>query len=205
LLIEYAELMGESNVQLVLEALKSAHKLLLNGKGVEIESSTYPLEAQLVTQFCRAGASELAYGASQQLLKVKPNDSNLWIANASAALQAAKYDDVRPSLSKAFQINPACKDQPGLHVIVGRLELARNNPSAAQEAFERAYELGPDNITSDDLSIIDSIIDAISSKDYISDDDKDSLNFYVSEVEEVDPDRANELKTAILRRLKNRR
>jgi hypothetical protein len=90
-------------------------------------------------------------------------------------------------------------------VIVGRLELARNNPSAAQEAFERAYELGPDNITSDDLSIIDSIIDAISSKDYISDDDKDSLNFYVSEVEEVDPDRANELKTAILRRLKNRR
>lgn len=204
LLIEYAELVGESNVQLGLEALKLAHKLLSDGKGVDIESSTYSLEAMLVTQYCEAGASNLAYAASQQLLKVKPNDSNLWIANASAALQAAKYDDVRPSLSKAFQLNPACKDQPGLHVIVGRLELARNNPAAAQEAFERAYELGADKITSDDLSIIDGIIEAICRKDFISDDDKDALNFYVSEVEGVDSDRADELKTEILRRLKNR-
>lgn len=205
LLIEYAELMSEANVQLGLEALKSAHKLLLDGKGVDIESSTYSLEAMLVNQFCEAGASNLACDASRELLRVKPNDSNLWIAYASAALQAAKYDDVRLSLSKAFQINPACKDQPGLHMIVGRMELARNNPAAAQEAFERAYELGPDNITSDDLPIIDGIIDAICSKDFISDEDIDDLNFYISEVEEVDSDRADELQRAIQKMLRNRR
>jgi tetratricopeptide (TPR) repeat protein len=205
LLIEYAALIGESNVQLGLNALKSAHKLLLDGKGVDIESSTYHLEALLVDQFCKAGAHNLGYDASQQLLKVKPNDSTLWIANASAALGAAKYDDVRPSLSKAFQINPACKDQPELHMIVGALELARNNPAAAQEALERAYELGSDDITSSDLAIIDGIINAICSKDFISDDDMDTLDHYVSEVKKVDSDRADKLWTGILSRLKNRR
>jgi tetratricopeptide (TPR) repeat protein len=201
LLIEYAELIGESNVQLALEALKSAYKLLLDGKGIDIESSTYPLEAMLVAQFCDAGASNLAHEASQQLLKVKPNDSNLWIANASAALQAAKYDEVRPSLSKAFQLNPACKDQPALHVIVGRLELARNNPFAAQKAFEHAYNLGSDNITTDDLPIVDGIVDAICSKDFISDDDKNSLAFYISELSQIDSVGAENLKNKVLRRL----
>lgn len=205
LLIEYAEVMDESNGRLALEALKSALKLLLDGKGLDIESASYSLEAMLVSSFCQAGASELGYEASQQLLKLKPNDSNLWIAKASAALQATKYDDVRPSLSKAFQINPACKDQPDLHEIVGRLELARNNPVAAQEAFERAYDLGPDNLTADDLAIIEGIIEAICSKDFISDDDRDSLAFYISEMEGVDPDRAGQFKTAIMKRLRNQR
>jgi hypothetical protein len=63
LLIEYAALIGESNVQLGLNALKSAHKLLLDGKGVDIESSTYHLEALLVDQFCKAGAHNLGYDA----------------------------------------------------------------------------------------------------------------------------------------------
>jgi hypothetical protein len=90
-------------------------------------------------------------------------------------------------------------------MIVGALELARNNPAAAQEALERAYELGSDDITSSDLAIIDGIINAICSKDFISDDDMDTLDHYVSEVKKVDSDRADKLWTGILSRLKNRR
>jgi tetratricopeptide (TPR) repeat protein len=207
LLIEYAGQIAKSNQQLALSALESAYRLLLEGKGTDLESASYHLQSELVDSLRDAGGSEIAYEAACRFLQANPNDPPLWVAKAAAALAVAKYDEVRPALSQAFKLNPAYKNDARLHTMVGYLELNLNNPTAAQQAFERAYDIVAQNPSLDPNAgdIIEGVIEAICSKSVFADDDISDLGFYTEEMQKIDAGRAEELKNQIIKLIKARR
>jgi S1-C subfamily serine protease/cytochrome c-type biogenesis protein CcmH/NrfG len=197
LLIFYARSIRESNDALAVGALKSAFNLLKQGKGNDLESLEYLPDVTLAEDLNLYGPPDLAYEVCQELVKLRSDSPFLLIQKAKSALNAKKYDEVRPTLSKVYQLDPGYANASELHVIIGRLEMAQKNFGAAETAFKNAYKIALENDEPAALGHLCNVYFAVSAKAEFLDEDIATLENCLIESQKFDSDLARQLGSTI--------
>jgi S1-C subfamily serine protease len=203
LLIFYAASVRDTNDSLAVGALKAALNQLKQGKGNDLESEFYLPDVALVEELNRNGPRELAYEACESLLQVRPDSLFLLINKAKAALNVKKFDEVRPALSRVFQLDPDYANSGHLHFIVGQLEEAQHNLDLAEESYKKSYIL---SLEENDAAVLDSLIAlyaVVCQKPIINEEDIATFEYCLIESERFDSELARRLSSSIKKTLKN--
>jgi S1-C subfamily serine protease/tetratricopeptide (TPR) repeat protein len=181
LLIEYARLKDVPR-ETALSALNYAGRLLKSGRGVDVESSVYPLEAHLVLGYLAIDLPQDAYQYASSAVTSKQGDVELWLAFANAAGATKRFEEVRPALLKAKAYTLDKRYETLIDLILGDTDRSRGDMVTAKEAFTRVYSADPSNVHAM-LSLIDLTLAQAS----VSDAELHQLDEWVTGIERTDP------------------
>ncbi len=129
---------------------RSSEALRLHGRGQALRTASQatpgtpvvPLELiRQARQFLVAGQPQNAIALLQGVLDAFPSCTPAFEVLAQAYLEAGAFDEAYSALQTAI----ISSENPELYLALGELELARQRPAAARDAFRKAVNLDPAN------------------------------------------------------------
>jgi tetratricopeptide (TPR) repeat protein len=134
--LDYGQLIGKSNPQAGLDAVHTGLSLLREGKGIDTETSNYPLFAIAADGLLGLGAAEEAYDAAVAGVRQKPKDPEAWFTMASCAQAMKRYADVKTHLKQALALGGP---PDAIYSVLASSEEEQGHYAEALDALRRAH------------------------------------------------------------------
>lgn len=197
LLTEYAIILGEGNKEVSLSALKHAKELLLNGRGTDVETQSYPNYAEIVNAYLDLNENDEAYSTGLQFLHKTTSSPELYLSFAEASVSTKQYQSVETILQKVCSLDPSFRKIA--LVVLGDSEMKQGHRQAAIDDYKQSYSLDSSN-----LRTLTGLCYLIANKDNLSQEDLYDIRTYVAKIGALDAKQGKQMEEEMVRVLKAR-